>query len=187
MKELLALRKRMKARQPAFLRQDSHRHKRLAKVWRKPTGLHSKMRHNAAGQAASVAIGYRSPVAVQGLDRNGFQPVRVFNVDQVAALDKKTHSAIIGAGVGMRSRLTIVDALNKAGIHIINLKDSKGYAGKVQHVLKARKDAAAARLTRKTKTAPVAKKKEEKKPELNEEDKKDQERKEAEKVLTRKE
>lgn len=186
MKELLALRKKMKARQPGFLRQDSHRHKRLAKVWRKPTGLHSKMRHNAAGQAASVAIGYRSPVAVQGLDRNGLQPVRVFNVDQVAELNKKTQSAVIGAGVGMRSRVAIVDALNKAGITINNLKDSKEYAGKVKHVLKARKDAASARHARKQKTAP-AKKKEEKAPELSEEDRKELERKEAEKVLTRKE
>jgi len=45
MKEkLLKIRKQLKKRKPAFTRQDINRYPRLEVKWRKPKGLHAKMR-----------------------------------------------------------------------------------------------------------------------------------------------
>ena len=41
---LLELRKRIKRKKPEFIRQDAHKKKSLESKWRKPKGLHSKMR-----------------------------------------------------------------------------------------------------------------------------------------------
>ena len=43
-KKLLELRKKIKGKKPNFIRQDAHKHKRLARKWRKPKGIQSKMR-----------------------------------------------------------------------------------------------------------------------------------------------
>ena len=43
LKEELELRKKIKSKKPDFIRQDFHK-KRLKKKWKRPRGLHSKVR-----------------------------------------------------------------------------------------------------------------------------------------------
>ena len=63
---LLQLRKRIKAKKPNFVRQDSHKQKEVKKKWRKPKGMQSKMRLKKKGYRKSVSIGYGSPKKVNG-------------------------------------------------------------------------------------------------------------------------
>lgn len=186
MADLLALRKTIKKKKPSFKRSDYSKKVRIGLSWRKPKGLHSKMRHKAAGHAEVVSIGWGSPLAVEGMHKSGLMPMMVNNQADANAIDPKRQGAVIAAGVGVRSRLVLVEALLKRQVRILNIKDAKGYAASIAADIKARKEAVAKAKQSKTQKAPVQKKEEPKK-ELSAEDQKEQQRREAEKVLTQKE
>ncbi len=185
MTDTLALRKEMRRRKQDFNRQDGHRHKRLARGWRKPHGLHSKIRHQSAGQAPRVKPGYGFPADVRGLHSSGLKPIIVSNVAQAAKLDPKTDGAVLAASTGMRKRIDIIAELMKRNVAVLNIKKAQDYATRAKSKVEERKKLAAERADKKTKKKTTAPKKEEKK--LSEEEKKEAERKEAEKVLTQKE
>lgn len=188
MADMLALRKSIKDKKPEFKRQDfGHRPNLSTTGWRRPKGLHSKMRHKTAGHRACVSVGWGSPAAVAGLHPSGLMPIIVSNTADVAKMDAKTQGALIAAGVGKRSKIALIDALLKKNITILNVKDPKGFAGKVQADIKAHKDARAAAKKEKPEAKKAEPKKPEPKKELTEEEKKEAQRKEAEKVLTQKE
>ena len=54
----------MKKKKPKFIRQDAHKKGRLAKKWRKPKGLQSKMRLCKKGYRKRISKGYKSPKEV---------------------------------------------------------------------------------------------------------------------------
>ena len=108
MKELLSLKKKMKARKPSFVRQDAHKWKRLGSKWRKPTGIHSKVRQKIIGHPVMVNRGYGTPKAVYGMLQNGLLPIRVFNVGDLAKVDSKTQTAVIASTVGTRKKIEMV-------------------------------------------------------------------------------
>ena len=63
---LLQVRKELKERKPEFIRQDNPKRKKLNYKWRKPKGIHSKMRHNRRGKRGSPSPGYGSPNEIKG-------------------------------------------------------------------------------------------------------------------------
>ena len=73
MKELLKLRKEMKARKPVFKRQDYPKKKALGEKWRKAYGIHSKRGTKFRGAGPYPSIGYSSPAKVRGLTPEGFK------------------------------------------------------------------------------------------------------------------
>ena len=77
MKKLIILRKAMKAKKPSFIRQDSHKKKRVGLAWRKPKGLQSKMRLSIKGYRKTANPGYGSPKLVAGLSKEGLVKVNV--------------------------------------------------------------------------------------------------------------
>jgi large subunit ribosomal protein L32e len=189
MTDLLALRKQIKARKPRFSRQDVLKKSRLDDTWRHPKGMHSKMRHHKKGYSAYVEVGWGSPAAVEGLHKSGLRPVVIHSIGQVAVLDPKTEGAVIAAHVGNRLKVLLIDALTKKNIRILNIKDAAATATGIRQAVEARKKAAVER--KKAKEAkkeekPKARKAE--KPEAQTpEEKKEAERREAEKIMTRKE
>ncbi|MBI2545570.1 50S ribosomal protein L32e [Candidatus Woesearchaeota archaeon] len=150
MDKLLGLRKAMKTRKPDFLRQDAHKVKRLPQKWRRPKGLHSKMRHKFKGYRALVSKGYKSPSSVRGLSGKGLQMVTISSLAELMQLNAETQAAVIARSVGMRKKLLLVDKANERGISIINI-DQNGYRKVVEEKLKQRKSA-------KVKPAPEVKK-----------------------------
>jgi large subunit ribosomal protein L32e len=183
----LELRRQMKKRKPAFIRQEWRKNKRLAKVWRKPTGMQSKMRHRKKGHSAVVSVGWRSPRAARGLHRSGLHPVVVQSVADIAKM-QKNDGAVIAAGVGMRGAVLLVQELLDRKITILNMREPEKYALFVKARLDERKKAKA-ESAEKAKTAekPKAQPKKAEKVEApkTEEDRKEEERKAAEKILTK--
>ncbi len=191
-KELLELKKRINAKRPRFIRQDAHKWKKLEKKWVRPAGLHSKMRQKRKGQPIMVDVGYRSPREVRGMMLNGFKAVVVFNAADVERLDIKKEAAVVAAPVGMKKRLGIVEAAQKKGVKVLNIKDLNEYKASVNKVLEERRKMRASKLEKKVEVKKVEKKeekkmvKEEKKKEKTAEEikkEKEQERLEAEKVI----
>lgn len=190
--DLLTAKKRMNAKRPDFIRQYSWSSlkRRLGEKWRRPTGVHSKMRRKRKGNRVLVHPGYRTPLAVRGLLTNGLQPVHVFNDLDIDKLDGKKQAALVAASVGKRKRALIVSAAQKKGIILINIRDAATYHERMKKELEERKKARAARSTKKKEGKEAVKEvKEEKikkeKDAGSEQEKKEKEekRREAERVM----
>ncbi len=119
-KEALRLRAIRSKKRPEFHRQEWFRFKRLGDAWRKPRGLHSKMRKNLGYRPAKVSIGYRGPKKARGLHPSGFEEVLVHNPAELEGINPKTQAVRIGHSVGFRKRTMIVEKAEKLGIRVLN-------------------------------------------------------------------
>ncbi len=119
-KEAMRVRALQDKKRPEFHRQEWFRMKRLGDKWRKPRGLHSKMRKNKGYRPAKVSIGYRGPEKARGLHPSGFEEVLVHNPSELENVDPKKQAIRIGHSVGFRKREMIVEKAEKLGIRVLN-------------------------------------------------------------------
>ena len=185
-KELLELRKQIKGKKPDFIRQDAHKKKRLGKKWRRPKGLHSKIRLKLRGRAKRVSAGYRSPRKVRYLHKSGLKQCIIKSIKDLESLDAQKNCLIISSSLGDKKKIIILKKAKESGFNILNFKNPDDYIKKVEDKINLRKKI----KENKKKEKKVEKKeaKEEKKEKLAqkvEEDKKKIEKKEKDKVLTK--
>jgi large subunit ribosomal protein L32e len=102
-----------KNKQPHFIRQEGHRYAKLGDKWRKPRGMHSKLRQHWGYRINVVSIGYRGPKAARGLHPSGFKEVLVHNVMDLEKIDPKTQAIKIGRTVGSKKRGAIEDRIKE--------------------------------------------------------------------------
>ena len=119
----LSKRKRMSHKRPAFKRQNWFRYKRLGNKWRRPRGIHSKMRRHFKYRIAVVQSGFRGPASVRGLHPSGFEEVRVNTPREVGNVDPKTQAIRIARTVGDKKREIIVNKADELGIRVFNRRD----------------------------------------------------------------
>ncbi len=119
-KELLELRRMVKARKPEFVRQESWRYKRVRENWRKPKGIDSKMRLQVKGWPKIVKVGYRGPRVARYLHPSGYRDILVHNVEELSRLDPSRDAARIASTVGARKRALIVSKAKELGIKVLN-------------------------------------------------------------------
>ncbi len=118
--DLLAKRAAIDDRRPAFLRQEWFRFARLGEKWRKPKGIHSKMRRHYGYRPPIVSIGYGGPKEVRGYHPSGFQEVMVHNPAQLEKINPKIQAARVGGTVGFKKRLAIEKRADELGIRVLN-------------------------------------------------------------------
>ncbi|MBO4569261.1 MAG: 50S ribosomal protein L32e [Candidatus Methanomethylophilaceae archaeon] len=118
--DALAKRAVISGRRPAFKRQEWFRYSKLGEKWRKPKGIHSKMKRRLKRRPPMVDIGYRGPAAVRNLHPSGFEEVMVYNVEGLEGIDPKTQAARIGGTVGTKKRIAIEDRADELGIRVLN-------------------------------------------------------------------
>lgn len=183
---LLAVRKEKKARKPHFVRQCAHKKRQLASNWRKPRGLHSKMRLHKKGKRLTVKIGWKSPVEVRGLSREGLVQARVCSLNDLKSLSDR-HGIIIGSTVGVRKRIMLLQEIKKRGLKLLNMKDVDASLRVLEEGFKRKKEEKLAKAKRKegekAKKVPTQKLPEK----VDAEQKKIEEKKELDKLLTKKE
>jgi large subunit ribosomal protein L32e len=119
-RKALAVREEIDSRRPAFRRQEWFRFSRLGESWRKPRGIHSKMRRHYGYRPPIVSIGYRGPKQVRGYHSSGFQEVMVHNPAQLDQVDPKTQAVRVGGTVGYRKKLAIEKRADELGIRVLN-------------------------------------------------------------------
>ncbi|RDD52221.1 50S ribosomal protein L32e [Nanoarchaeota archaeon NZ13-N] len=122
---LLRIRKRIKREKPDYLRPYWWTKLRLRNKmdsWRRPKGIHSKMKFKEKGKQPLVEVGYGSPREVRGLLGNGKRPVIVHNVEELERLNKEKEVAVIASEVGKRKRIEIIKKAQELGIEILNSK-----------------------------------------------------------------
>ena len=118
--DALATRAIISGRRPAFKRQEWFRYSKLGEKWRKPKGIHSKMKRRLKRRSPMVDIGFRGPVSVRGLHPSGFEEVLIHNVDGLEGIDPKVQAVRIGGTVGTKKRMIIEDRAAELGIRVLN-------------------------------------------------------------------
>jgi large subunit ribosomal protein L32e len=186
---LLEVKKKINKKRPNFIREGSQNSVRIGKKWRKPRGLHSKMRHQAAGHRARVKTGFMSPSKTRNLDKDGFCLVLVDKIDQIDKLDPKVHKLILSSKLGKKKLLVFLEKSHEKGFKISFFKDPIKKMEEIKANFK--KEQEKRKIKKKSKSEKKAKSKK-KKPELEEkilteEDKKKKDNKELEKIITKRE
>jgi len=118
--DALAKRAVISGNRPAFKRQEWFRYQKLGEAWRRPKGIHSKMRRGMKRRPPMVEIGYGGPALVRGLHPSGFEEVMVYNIDGLENIDPKTQAARIGGTVGVKKRIAIENRAKELGIRVLN-------------------------------------------------------------------
>jgi len=156
-----------------FVRTDSHK-KSLGLGWRKPRGLQNKRRLRKRGYAPVVKSGYQKDNKVKGLVM-GLKPVIVSTVLSLSNIDKKTQGVIVSGRVGSKRRLEILLEIKKLGLKVLNLDVEKKIKA-IEDSIKERKD------LKEAKEKASAKKKQDKEAKAKEAKEKKEKEKEAKKV-----
>jgi len=118
--DALAKRAIISGKRPAFKRQEWFRYSKLGEGWRRPKGIHSKMKRKLKRRPPVVVIGYRGPKAARGLHPSGFEEVHVQTINELEGIDPKKQAIRIGGTVGTRKRIMIEDRAEELGIRILN-------------------------------------------------------------------
>ena len=109
-----------------FLRQDTVRHikfnRRRSQAWRRPKGIHSKMRKRRNSYPKVVVIGYKSQIDQSG-KIDGLNPVLVHNSKELLALNK--NSLAIIAKIGAKKRIELIKLAQENKIKLLNVKGEK--------------------------------------------------------------
>jgi large subunit ribosomal protein L32e len=115
---LMKVRARQKKKKPEFNRCDSHKKKKLSPSWRRPRGLHNKLRQQIAAKGKVVKIGYGSPKNVRGYHPCGMKEVLV---STPADLKEAEGCAVRIAGtVGMKKRDEIEAMAREMNLKVLN-------------------------------------------------------------------
>jgi large subunit ribosomal protein L32e len=112
-KKALRYRAEKKAVQPFFIRQEARRYKRLGLKWRRPKGVHSKLRQHWGYRINVVSIGFRGPKDARGLHPSGFREVLVHNVKELDAVDPQVQAIRIARTVGSKKRTAIEERIKE--------------------------------------------------------------------------
>jgi len=182
-KDLLEIRKRIKARKPEFIRQDFHKKSGLKKKWRRPKGLHSKIRLNIRGKGKSVSSGYRAPKKIRGIHNSGMVIELVSSPKDLTRLDSKKHCLIISSSVGIKKRVIILKKTIDLGFNVLNIKSPNDYIKKIEERMSEKKK----KEEKKSFKVKKDKKEEKLSDKLSNEEDKKIEKKEKDKVLTKRE
>jgi len=181
---LLESKQKKKKRNPRFIRQDIHKKKRLAKLWRKPRGCDSKKRLMKNNRLI-VKPGYGTPAKLREKDRDGKEIVNVNSLSQVKKIDPKKQVVIVSGKIGLKRRLRLVEELVKMKIIIHNITNPEEFIKKKKaDLLKKKKQKK--KTEKEKKSVKSKKKKESVEDKLTDEEKKKIEKKEIDKLLTKK-
>jgi large subunit ribosomal protein L32e len=187
--QALKLRKALKAKKPNFLREDYQKRACIPLPWRRPRGVHSKLRHRFAGHRALVDPGYGSPKEVYGLSPSGYEQILVHTINEMKNLNSKTQGAILGSTIGLPRKIALLTEAKKLGVKVLNVKDIDSELKAINDSIAARKDAkakAAKEKEAKSKEKEAKAKKPELTEKISEEEQKKKAKEEKDKLLTSK-
>ena len=119
-KKILSLRNKISHPRPSFKRQNWFRYKRLGQKWRRPRGIHSKMRRHFKYRIPVVQSGFRGPAETRGLHPSGFKEVMINNSGDLDDIDPEIQGGRIASTVGDKKREMIVKKADEMKIKIFN-------------------------------------------------------------------
>ena len=180
---LLELRSKIKSRKPEFIRQDNPKRMKLNDKWRKPKGIHSKIRHHFKGRRKMPSPGYKSPAAVKGMHATGLKIIRISSPEEVSRINKNSEGIIIAKSVGVRKRLEILKKSREINVQVLNI-NAEDAIKKIEDYINSKKKKESKEAKKEPSKEPK-KPEEAKEPDMTDEQKKKAEKQEKDKVLTK--
>lgn len=138
MNKILNFRNEMKAKKPDFERQDANKYKQFSGKWRRPRGIHNKLRRGFKGHKAMPSIGYGSPRSVSGLTRKGLSLVLVHNKNDLNKV-KENCVGVIARNVGLKKKIEILSLAKEKKVNILGVKDIESFVNSAKEKLAKRK------------------------------------------------
>lgn len=180
--KLLEFRKALKERKPHFIRQDYGKRKKLSLKWKKPKGIHSKIRHHFKGRRKMPSPGYKSPKEVAGLHSSGSKIVNISSIKDIKRINKENEGIVISKKVGIRKKLEILRKAKELDIKVLNLNVDEQIK-KFENIINSKKKENVA--TKKEEAKEEKKHAAEQSQQLTEKQKKDAEKRKKDKILTK--
>ena len=107
-------------KKPKFSRQSSRAYKRLGEKWRKPRGLHSKLRRREKSKGKWPSASYGSSKEFRSLHPSGFAEILIFNMKDLERLNPEKNVAKIASVVGKKKRIEIAKKAEEMKIKVLN-------------------------------------------------------------------
>lgn len=189
MKELLEIRKKIKGKKPVFIRQDAHKKPKIGWKWRRPKGIHSKMRLRKKGYRRCVEIGWGTNKKIKNFDKSGLKIRLISSIKDLNDINPDTEGIIISKRIGLKKRIPLLKKTEEMKIRVLNVKDVAKYLKEVEESIKKRKEKR--KKIKKEKEKKKEKKVEKKKEKgiekiMTDDEKKKEKKKEKDKMLTKK-
>lgn len=176
----MELRAQIKQRKPVFMRQDTHKRKKLPLRWKKPKGIHSKIRHKFKGRGKMPGPGYKSPVKTKGLHHGGLMPIIVSQIKDLQKIDAKVEGVIISKTVGNKKKYEILKKAKDLKLQVLNINMDE-HIKKIEDFVASKKK----KPKKESKEKKVELPKDTKEVQMDEDQKKEAEKIEKDKVLTK--
>jgi len=107
-------------KKPKFKKQGSGYLKKVKDRWRKPRGIHSKLRRKEKSKGKLPNVGYRSPKELRGLHPSGMEEVYIQNINDLEKIDPKKQAARLSGKLGKRKKVKIVEKAKEMKIKVLN-------------------------------------------------------------------
>lgn len=146
-KELLEKRTKIKKKKPNFIRRNIHTKKKLKSSWRRPRGLHNKLRLKKKGHVKNPSSGYKSSKKIRGFHKSGLLPVLVLNLSQLNSITKE-QGIVLSSNLGDKKRKIIIEEIKKKGLALLNLDADKTLA-RIESKIKERQELQKKKLEKK--------------------------------------
>ena len=78
-------------KKPKFLRQGTYL-KKVKKVWRRPRGVHSKLKVKEKSKGSLPNVGYGAPRKLRGLHPSGLKEIMIYNLNDLDKIDKQKEA-----------------------------------------------------------------------------------------------
>ncbi|MEM5801966.1 MAG: 50S ribosomal protein L32e [Candidatus Aenigmatarchaeota archaeon] len=108
-------------KKPEFKRWLSQTYKRLKSSWRRPRGIHSKIRIKEKSKIKMPSIGYRAPKNLRYLHPSGFREVLVRNLKDLEKINPEKEAIKIAHTVGKKKRAEILKKAEELKIKVLNV------------------------------------------------------------------
>lgn len=190
MKELLEARRKIKGKKPDFIRQDAHKKPKIGFKWRRPKGIHSKMRLGKRGYRRCVKIGWGSPKKIKNFDRSGLRIKLISSIKELGDVNPKEDGILVSRKIGLKKKIELLKKANEMKITILNIKDVDKYLKETEDNINRKKEKKNKIKKERDKKETEVKKKKEKEggieKVMSDEEKKKEEKKSRDKELTKK-
>ena len=107
-------------KKPEFTRWLPNKYKRLSESWRRPRGIHSKIREKKKGKMRMPSVGWGAPKNLRYLHPSGLREVVVRCVKDLEKIDPAKEAAKIAHTVGKKKRQEILKKAEESKIKVLN-------------------------------------------------------------------
>lgn len=179
----------MKSHKPAFNRPNAFSQVRVKRVWRKPKGMHSKIRKRRKWSSKMPNVGYGNASSFRGLHPSGLKEVLVTRINDLKNVNPKNEAIRIYGRLSRKNKEIIIKEALKLKIKVFNARKPEEYLKRIGEERKEKQEEAKKREEQRAKTRENIQKKikEKEKKEKEEAKKKEGEKEEGKKEEVKKE